>query len=104
MPLLISERISSAKPLVSGTAERRRLAVVPMSLTGETREFYISGHTIGHSTSDSYADRQNCLSQLLTEVDFNLSYPARIRTWTKRSKVSCATVTPPGKKSQSGAD
>jgi hypothetical protein len=25
------------------------------------------------------------------------SYPARIRTWTKRTKISCATVTLPGK-------
>src|SRR5262245_22601572 len=25
-----------------------------------------------------------------------LSYPARIRTWTKRTKISCATVTLPG--------
>ncbi len=24
-------------------------------------------------------------------------YPARIRTWTKRTKISCATVTLPGK-------
>ena len=30
------------------------------------------------------------------------SYPARIRTWTKRTKISCATVTLPGK-SFSGA-
>src|SRR5947207_226228 len=25
-----------------------------------------------------------------------MSYPARIRTWTKRTKISCATVTLPG--------
>src|SRR5437868_3461518 len=27
------------------------------------------------------------------------SYPARIRTWTKRAKISCATVTLPGSRS-----
>src|SRR5207302_7420145 len=27
---------------------------------------------------------------------FSSSYPARIRTWTKRAKISCATVTLPG--------
>jgi hypothetical protein len=26
------------------------------------------------------------------------SYPARIRTWIKRTKISCATVTLPGKR------
>lgn len=28
--------------------------------------------------------------------EFQKSYPARIRTWTKRAKISCATVTLPG--------
>jgi hypothetical protein len=28
------------------------------------------------------------------------NYPARIRTWTKRAKISCATVTLPGKESR----
>jgi hypothetical protein len=28
---------------------------------------------------------------------FDESYPARIRTWTKRAKISCATVTLPGR-------
>ena len=42
----------------------------------------------------------NSLMGMLTQIEriSNLisSYPARIRTWTKRTKISCATVTLPG--------
>src|SRR5436190_71928 len=42
----------------------------------------------------------NSLLDVLTQIEriSNLisSYPARIRTWTKRTKISCATVTLPG--------
>ena len=43
---------------------------------------------------------ENSLADASTQIEriSNLisSYPARIRTWTKRTKISCATVTLPG--------